>query len=91
MQFNLRTEETGTLQKICNAKNLCSKEHGGFLKVPRCQMEINEMLLHVVSLSIKQSCKIWENCEHQKYFWNVIVLQEKSESGVRKLNRKQER
>ena len=32
-----------------------------------------------------------ENCEHQKYFWNVIVLQEKSQSGERKLNRKQER
>ena len=29
-----------------------------------------------------------ENREHQKYFWNVIVLQEKSQSGVR--NRKQE-
>ena len=26
--------------------------------------------------------------EHQKYFWNVIVLQEKSQLGVRKLNRK---
>ena len=32
-----------------------------------------------------------ENREHQNYFWNVIVLQEKSQSGVRKLNRKQER
>ena len=20
----------------------------------------------------------WENCEHQKYFWNAIVLQEKA-------------
>ena len=29
-----------------------------------------------------------ENHEHQKYFWNVIVLQEKSQSGVR--NRQQE-
>ena len=32
----------------------------------------------------------WENREHQKYFWNVIVLQEKSQSVVRKLNCKQE-
>ena len=32
-----------------------------------------------------------ENREHQKYFWNVIVLQERSQSGVRKLNRKQKR
>ena len=32
----------------------------------------------------------WENHEHQKYFWNVIVLQEKSQSGIRRLNRKQE-
>ena len=32
-----------------------------------------------------------ENREHQKYFWNIIVLQEKSQSGVRKLNRKQQR
>ena len=31
-----------------------------------------------------------ENREHQKYFWNVIVLQEKSQSGVKKLNRKLE-
>ena len=33
----------------------------------------------------------WENHEHQKYFWNLIVLQEKSLSGVTKLNRTQER
>ena len=33
----------------------------------------------------------WENHEHQKYFWNLIVLQEKSLSGVTKLNRMQER
>ena len=26
-----------------------------------------------------------ENREQQKYFWNIIVLQEKSQSGVRKL------
>ena len=32
-----------------------------------------------------------ENREHQNYFWNVIVMQEKSQPGVRKLNRKQER
>ena len=32
-----------------------------------------------------------ENREHQKYFWNVIVVQEKSQSGMRKLNCKQER
>ena len=32
-----------------------------------------------------------ENREHQKYFWNVIVLWEKTQSGVRKLNGKQER
>ena len=32
-----------------------------------------------------------ENREHQKYFWNIIVLQEKSQSGVRKLNREQQR
>ena len=25
----------------------------------------------------------WENCEHQKYFWNVIVLQDKSQLGMR--------
>ena len=32
-----------------------------------------------------------ENREHQKYFWNVIVLREKNQSCVRKLNGKQER
>ena len=32
-----------------------------------------------------------ENRGHQRYFWNVIVLQGTSQSGVRKLNRKQER
>ena len=32
-----------------------------------------------------------KNREHQKYFWNVIVLRGKSQSGVRKLNQKQER
>jgi len=33
----------------------------------------------------------WENDEHQRYFWNVIVLQEKGQSGMRKLNRMEER
>ena len=32
-----------------------------------------------------------ENREHQKYFWNIIVFQEKSQSGVRKLNGEQQR
>ena len=32
----------------------------------------------------------WENGEHQKFFWEVIVLQEKSQSGVGKLTWKQE-
>ena len=32
-----------------------------------------------------------ENREHQKYSWNVIVLQEKSQSGMKKLNCKQQR
>ena len=31
-----------------------------------------------------------ENCEHQKYLWNVIVLQEKSQLGVSKLSCNQE-
>ena len=30
-----------------------------------------------------------ENREHQEYFWNVIVFQEDSQSGMRKLNCKQ--
>ena len=33
----------------------------------------------------------WENHEHQRYFWIVIVLQEKGQSGMRKLNRMEER
>ena len=33
----------------------------------------------------------WENHEHRRYFWNVIVLQEKSQSGMRKLNCMEER
>ena len=34
----------------------------------------------------------WENHEHQRYFWKyVIVLQEKSQSGMRKLNGMDER
>ena len=32
-----------------------------------------------------------ENRENQKYFWSVIVLQRKSQSGLRKLILKQER
>ena len=32
-----------------------------------------------------------ENCTHQKYFWNVIVMWEKSQSRMRKVNCKQER
>ena len=33
----------------------------------------------------------WDNHEHQRYFWNVIVVQEKSQSGMGKLNRMEER
>ena len=32
-----------------------------------------------------------KNREHQKYSWNVIVFQEKWQSGERKLNHKQDR
>ena len=32
-----------------------------------------------------------ENGEHLEYFWSVIVFQEKGQSGVRKLTRKQGR
>ena len=32
-----------------------------------------------------------ENRKHQKYFWNVFLSQEISQSGVKNLNRKQER
>ena len=32
----------------------------------------------------------WENREHQEYFWEVIVLQGKSQSGVGKLTCKKE-
>ena len=32
-----------------------------------------------------------ENLEHQEHFWNVIVFQENSQSGMRKLNCKQGR
>ena len=35
-------------------------------------------------------CEIIVNREHQKYFWNVIVVQEESQSELRKVNRKQE-
>ena len=31
-----------------------------------------------------------ENCEHHKYFWNVIVLQAKSQSRVTNPNLKQQ-
>ena len=46
--------------------------------------------------TILHQCGIWlpllsnrENRKHQKYFWNDIVLQEKSQSGMGKLNSKQ--
>ena len=42
-----------------------------------------------LSSSLLQSNR--ENCEHLKYFWNVIVLQEKASQALIKLNRKQER
>ena len=43
----------------------------------------------IVTLPVCDS-ETWENGEHQKYFWEVIVLQEKSQSGVGKLTWKQE-
>ena len=41
-----------------------------------------------INTTILQSNR--DKCEHQKYFWNTVALQEKSQSGMRKLNRKQE-
>ena len=49
-------------------------------------------ILHVEGPPQKQpllQCDM-ENHEHLKFLRNVIVLQEKSQSGVRKLNCKQE-
>ena len=41
-----------------------------------------------INTTILQSNR--EYREHQKYFWNAIALQEKSQSGTRKLNHKQQ-
>ena len=41
-----------------------------------------------INTTILQSNR--DNREHQKYFWTAVALQEKSQSGMRKLNHKQE-
>ena len=45
------------------------------------------MLAYLYFFVVLQSNQ--ENGEHQEYFWNVIVFQENSQSGMRKLNCKQ--
>ena len=47
------------------------------------------MLAYLYFFAVLQSNR--ENGEHQEYFWNVIVFQENSQSGMRKLNCKQGR
>ena len=48
-----------------------------------------QMLAYLYFFVVLQSNR--ENSEHQEYFWNVIVFQENSQSGMRKLNCKQGR
>ena len=54
----------------------------------------NEQQVQVVLYHIEIWSKVLQsnrkNRERQKYFWNVIVLQEKSQSGLKKLICKQE-
>ena len=46
-----------------------------------------QMLAYLYFFAVLQSNQV--NSEHQEYFWNVIVFQENSQSGMRKLNCKQ--
>ena len=47
------------------------------------------MLAYLYFFAVLQSNQV--NSEHQEFFWNVIVFQENSQSGMRKLNCKQGR
>ena len=57
--------------------------------VSQIQFHLIVYVWSIVTLPMCDS-ETWENGEHQKYFWDVIVLQEKSQSGVGKLTCKQE-
>ena len=48
-----------------------------------------QMLAYLYFFVVLQSHR--ENGEHQEYFWNVILFQENSQSGMRKLTCKQGR
>ena len=49
----------------------------------QCSLELDFVvpMLHVFSETGKFVTVNKQNCEHQKYLWNVIVLQEKANKG----------
>ena len=69
-----------TETNFCQQNNLCRTEGiNSFGSISRNDFKVNKLPNILVLLS-------QQNHEHQKHFWNVIVLQEKSQSGIRKTN-----
>ena len=52
---------------------------------PDSEQKTHEKVMGKILVAGKRLKSRRENREQQKYFWNAIVLQEKSQSGVRKL------
>ena len=52
---------------------------------PDSKQKTHKKVMGKILVAGKRKQSNRENHEQQKYFWNVIVLQEKSQSGVRKL------
>ena len=54
------------------------------------EQQVQVVLRYIIEIWSKVLQSNRKNRERQKYFWNVIVLQEKSQSGLKKLICKQE-
>ena len=52
---------------------------------PDSEQKTHKKVMGKILVAGKRLQSSQENREQQKYFWNIIVLQEKSQSRVRKL------
>ena len=52
---------------------------------PDSEQKTHKKVMGKILVAGKRLQSSWENREQQNYFWNAIVLQGKSQSGLRKL------
>ena len=90
--------KVSSIERFQSAKLLCSHRWHLAQKLKKAKTSTWKKIVSVSNNSMRPNIFFWiiikkslvlqsnqENREHQKYFWNVIVLQQKSQSGGRKV------